>query len=156
MNNPAANNLRIDSLCPFVPTSMNMCGSDFHCKSCKKTIVDFRGKSLDEIASSLKPETCGVFTSDQLPGQQEMTWSRKWLFYGMAVLSVLGFSIRPVSAQPPVKRNQMVVIDKTSTKQNPITVCEKREATSKSKPGRRGIFGRKKRKVYRFVGCPSF
>lgn len=144
------NRLRIENPCPFAPTRMNKDGENFFCKSCSKTITDFRGKTADEIKCSINATTCGIFTADQLPGQQKMTFLRQTLFYGLTLLSFLGFSVKPVSAQttqPPkapasvnTKTNKedslratKVIYPKVDKKKQPVT-----------------------RKKSRVIGCPEF
>jgi hypothetical protein len=78
--------LRIEKPCPFVPTSLNKCGANFYCKSCSKHIVDFRGKTMDEIKLEVNNNTCGIFTNDLLPGQQSIRGYQQILFYLLALL----------------------------------------------------------------------
>ena len=68
--------LRVENPCPMLLSRMSAGDGCFECKSCKKEVIDFRNKSSEEIKDLSTPETCGIFTLDQLPGQQ------KWVFLG--------------------------------------------------------------------------
>lgn len=147
-------NLRIENPCPFVPSRMNKDGADFFCKSCSKTIVDFRGKTADEIKCSINKDTCGVFTIDQLQGQQQMKLSRQLLFYCFTVLSILGFSVRPLSAQTTQTKKDTILVDIKPNYQDSIQTAKTKIEKADSKTEKKGLFRRKKK--YRVTGCPSF
>ena len=147
-------NLRIENPCPFVPSRMNKDGADFFCKSCSKTIVDFRGKTADEIKCSINKDTCGVFTIDQLQGQQQMKLSRQLLFYCFTVLSILGFSVRPLSAQTTQTKKDTILVDIKPNHQDSIQTAKTKIEKADSKTEKKGLFRRKKK--YRVTGCPSF
>ena len=147
-------NLRIENPCPFVPTRMNKDGANFFCKSCSKTIVDFRGKTVDEIKCSINKDTCGVFTSDQLQGQQLMKLSRQLLFYCFTVLSILGFSVRPLSAQTTETKKDTILVDIKTNHQDSIQTGKKKMEKTNAKTEKKGLFRRKKKN--RVIGCPSF
>jgi hypothetical protein len=93
MNQP----LQIEKPCPFVPTARNQTGGGFYCKGCKKVVHDMRGKTQDEIRSYKGQDFCGIFTTDQLPGQRRMKFSRQMAFSFMTLLSLLGFTVKPMS-----------------------------------------------------------
>lgn len=147
-------NLRIENPCPFVPTRVNKDGENFFCKSCSKTIVDFRSKTVDEIKYSFNKDTCGIFTINQLPGQQQMRFSRQLLFYFFSVLSILGFSVGPLSAQTTQTKKDTVVVDKKSYNQDTVAVDKNYIKKAENKTEKKGLFRRKKK--YRVIGCPSF
>ena len=147
-------NLRIENPCPFVPTRMNKDGENFFCKSCSKTIVDFRSKTVDEIKCSINKDTCGIFTIDQLPGQQQMKFSRQLLFYCFSVLSIFGFSVGPLSAQTTQTKKDTVVVDTKSNNQDTVKVDKTNIKKADTKTEKKGLFRRKKK--YRVTGCPAF
>lgn len=163
MNSSVQSNLRIDNPCPFVPTARTKetSGCNHFCKSCTKTIIDFRGKTTAEIEAVITKDTCGIFTSDQLPGQRKMKWTSKPGFYAMMVLSFLGFSVKPAYGQtvePPKPVADSVAIYpedlKTPTaahkppKYSPNVIYVKSPESM--------VVADKKKPVYRTVGCPSF
>ena len=138
-------NLRIENPCPFVPTRMNKDGANFFCKSCSKTIVDFRSKTVDEIKCSINKDTCGIFTIDQLPGQQQMKLSRQLLFYCLTVLSILGFTIRPLSAQTSQTKKDTVLVNKKSNTQDTVQT-DKTNVKKADSQSKKRLFRRKKKK----------
>ncbi|MES2591204.1 MAG: hypothetical protein V4608_04915 [Bacteroidota bacterium] len=90
--------LKIEKPCPMLLARMSKDQNNtIFCKACKKNIVDFRDKSLDEILSSITKETCGIFNSNQLKGQSNMTFLRQLLFYGLMILSFFGCNVRPIN-----------------------------------------------------------
>jgi hypothetical protein len=147
-------NLRVENPCPFVPTRMNKDGENFFCKSCSKTIVDFRSKTVDEIKCSINKDTCGIFTIDQLPGQQQMKFSRQLLFYCFSVLSILGFSVGPLSAQTTQTKKDTVLIDTKSNNQDTVKVDKINTKKADTKAEKKGLFHRKKK--HKVIGCPAF
>src|SRR6185436_5328731 len=92
-------NLRINHPCPYLLSRMKKDGENYFCQGCSKTIIDFRGKSYEEIKCIANKDTCGIFTLDQLPSQQKMKFTRQIIFYGLAVISFFGFTVRPLKAQ---------------------------------------------------------
>lgn len=148
--------LSIDNPCPFLLERMKKEGDHYFCGSCRKTIVDFRGKTEEEIRCAINKDTCGIFTRDQLAGQQKMHWFRQACFWGLTILSFLGYSVSPLSAQTTTKaqKNTEVVHKKKSTKKetdrtHKATMKEKEKAGEKKKVNRR-------KKKYRVIGTPSF
>lgn len=148
--------LKVENPCPFLLERMKKDGENYFCGSCRKTIVDFRGKTEEEIKCAINKETCGIFTIDQLPGQQKKHWLRRACFWGLTVLSFLGYSVRPLSAQTTTKaeKNTEVVYKKKNTKKeadriHKATVKEKEKNTRKKKAHRR-------KKQFRVIGTPSF
>jgi len=156
--------LRVENPCPFVPTTFTKTEECNHfCKSCSKTIIDFRGKTDEEIKAVITKDTCGIFTSDQLPAQQKMALKRKPLFYLMTVLSALGFSVKPAVAQT-VQNNPDSL--KVNTQQKPPALTKAQQEEIKKKLIKAGILvatapkdeKKEAEKVikYRTIGCPSF
>ena len=93
------NQLKIDAPCPIVIKRLEKDGNDFSCKTCNKNVVDFRGKSSEEIKSILQHGMCGIYHRSQLPAQVKMTRARQFLFHGLTFLSFLGFNVSPINAQ---------------------------------------------------------
>jgi hypothetical protein len=143
---------------------MQTTGSCFHCKGCSKDIIDLRGKSQNEIAVELSknPNLCGVFTSDQLSGQEKVHHSRyyKMAFSFLVALSFIGFNVNPLGAQstglktPEKQRADVCYVGESGAE---MLKRNKKLGKTKYKPRRRGLF-RKKRKIegFRTIGCPSF
>jgi hypothetical protein len=108
-----------------------------------------------EIKQAIQADTCGVFTADQLPGQQKMLPGARLLFHVMAVLSILGFSVRPVAAQAVRTKKETIIVDRTSGIKD-----DQPQNHSEIKPEKRNKatkrFFRKRKKEYRIYGCPSF
>lgn len=147
--------LKVDKPCPVLLTRMTKDGQNYFCKSCSKTIIDFRDMTLDEIKCSINSNTCGIFTNDQLQGQQKTTLFRQTLFYFLTVLSFFGLSVRPLNAQTTNTTKDTVSADiKTKPKetlQTDKTVVKENVTATKNK----GLF-RKKKKKYRTIGTPAF
>jgi hypothetical protein len=144
--------LRIEKPCPFVPTKGNKVGDNFYCKSCSKTIIDFRGKSPEEIKCVAGKGVCGIFSLDQLPGQQRLGFFKQVLFYGLAALSLLGFSIKPVSAAQPQKQSSPPSYNSTAVSNTDDPANHKKKEKKK-----KGLFHKKKKiRKWRTLGCVDF
>jgi transposase-like protein len=150
-------NLRIDNPCPFVPLNRNKNANGYYCKSCNKTVVDFRNKTIEEIKCTVNKDTCGIFTINQLPGQQQMKLSKRVFFFCLTVLSVFGFSVKPIQAQTTTNNKDSVAVAL-----NPTAIASNRVANTNEIPQqsirstkKKGIF--RKKKKYRYIsGCPAF
>lgn len=151
--NDKIKNLRIENPCPFAPTNRNKVGNDYYCKSCKKTIIDFREKSMEEILSQINENTCGIFRNDQLPAQKPLKFSKQILFYFFTVLSFLGFSVKPLSAQTTEPKKDSVLVQETKDETN-IQDDTSKFNEKKKKRSKRNLFRRKVK--YRTIGCPDF
>lgn len=145
--------LHIKNPCPFFPTQRNKSGANFYCKSCCKTIVDFRGMAPGEIAQVLKKDTCGIFNNDQLPGQQTLSLPRRLALYFFSVLSLFGFYVKPLSAQIPGSSKSTVQVNQKSVHQENVDadVPVIQKETRKEKRQIRRMLRRR-----RYVGIPSF
>ncbi len=146
--------LKVSNPCPFVPKESNRNCEGFHCKGCNKTIIDFRGMTESEILRNIDENTCGIFDSDQLPGQQSISWSKKPLFYGMMLMSFLGFSVRPIYAQTPDTVNVKVPEVETNAQRSKVVISEQ----TRIDPSKGTLLAvpPRKEKVFRTIGCPSF
>lgn len=139
------NQLRVEDPCPMILSRMSCGDGSFACKSCKTEVIDFRGKSEEEIKRLSTPETCGIFTADQLPGQQKIGVSRKMVFYALAFCSFLGFNVTPIHASPKQAQGSESPVFATSSSQK-----EEMKKPKKKKRAKR----RKRSQVV--TGCPSF
>lgn len=67
-----------------------------HCGSCNKIVVDFRGKSNQEILATLKQggKPCGLFDAKQLSAApREGVSFRGWRRFAAVSIAVIGFSL---------------------------------------------------------------
>ena len=155
-------NLKIDNPCPFLLQKMDKNGNDFNCKSCNKTVFDFRNKDDSELRELLKPNICGVFNSEQLESQKSQSPLNKIIFYSLTLLCFIGFNVKPYNAQSNTTKDSVNIEEKSDSK----TIIEtkngsdlkdvsdlKEEKVKKNK--RRKLFGRKK-KEFKIIGTPSF
>ena len=146
--------LRVENPCPVLLSRMTEDGQNYFCKSCSKKIVDFREKTLDEIKCSINKDTCGIFYTEQLIGQQKMSFIHQSIFYFLTILSFLGFTVRPVNAQTIKTAKDTVSVDIKAKKSDSIqmtkTIIKKDTSETKGK----GLIGKKKK--YRTVGTPGF
>lgn len=145
-----SNQLRIDNPCPVLLGRMKKQDDGYFCKSCAKTVVDFREKTEDEIASLITEDTCGVFYNHQLNGQKRTSRMKQFAFYLLTVLSFLGFSVKPISAQ-----------NNTTSSKGKVKIAQqepKKEKENKKEKERRKIRkGKAKKTTYgRVVGTPAF
>lgn len=159
--------LSIPKPCPFQPTEANRMGDGHYCKSCEKVVVDFQGMSLEDVKAHLRPKMCGIFDESHVSQSYYLSFWQHKKFQFISVLSLLGFSVKPMVAQQ-VKTNSDASIsvfevpvkaDTLNSKDGMINQCESnppnttfgRKKTSKSWPA---IF--KKKRKFRPIGCPEF
>lgn len=149
--------LRIENPCPFLLIKMKKDGQNYFCPSCSKTVIDFREKNVEELKSSISADICGIFNSDQLPGQKRMTIFRKMMFSYLTVLSFLGFSVKPFSIQAQAKPdNDTTIVKKESEKGIEISDSTVVKPNQNRKTKEKRLFRRKKKQTYRINGCPAF
>ena len=160
------NNLRIDNPCTVSLNRMSKEGDNYYCKSCSHSVIDFTEMSLDEIKSNITANTCGIFRPEQLPGQHKIKLSRQLLYYCLTLLSFLGFSVKPLSAQnnqfnqdtssistisPTIKNGYKdennIVVGENYTEESPIV--KKPVKNKKRRRYQRRLRGR-------VMGCPEF
>lgn len=91
---------------------------------------------------------CGIFTVDQLPGQQRLSFFKQVLFYSLAALSLLGFSVRPVSAAQPQRTSALAGINSKAVASTDDPANHKK----KEKKERKGLFKKKKAVRRQVVG----
>jgi len=138
--------LKVANPCPMLLSRMEETGANFTCKSCKKEVIDFRGKSTEEIKAVITPTTCGVFTSDQLSGQQSQSFFRKGLFYALTVFSFLGFQVSPLKAETNRVHTTNLQMDQMQVDDQQVEKPKKKKRAKK----------KSKEIVYRTIGTPSF
>lgn len=140
----SANHLKVENPCPFLLSRMSKKNGSYFCSSCSKNIIDFRGKTEEEIKCATTKDTCGIFTSDQLKGQKRMSFWRQTAFYVFMFFSFLGFQVKPLSAQTPGINKTQQKIDNNEEPPKKKAKKEKKKVKKKKKP------------VTRFIGTPSF
>ncbi len=143
------NQLHIEKPCPIYLNESNKKGSEFYCKSCKKSLIDFRDKSQEEILPYVGKNVCGVFNSNQLSGQQKLSFSKSMVFKFFTVLSFLGFPVSPLKAQESKVVNKKEIIQKEKL------VSERNNTFSIEKPRKKKKKGKGKTE-FKTIGCPSF
>jgi hypothetical protein len=143
--------LRIDSPCPMLLSRMkHRDGKGHFCRSCSKLVVDYRNYSTEELKATFTPGTCGIFNPDQLPGQQSMPIKRQVLFYGLTLLSFIGFNVKPLNAQHVVPADSLQVKMTAMAEKSDKKKAQKEESVRKKKK----LFTRRKKK--HLSGCPVF
>lgn len=140
--------LKVDNPCPFLLERMKKNEKGYYCRSCSKTIVDFREKTDAEIISSVGSDRdiCGIFHRYQLKGQKKISKFRQLAFYGLAFLSFIGFSVKPLYGQTETNTTKQ-----STAKTKPEKDKDKKAGKKRQSPKR----GHKKGKI-RVVGTPSF
>jgi hypothetical protein len=155
-------NLKIDNPCPVLLQRMDKNGDDFNCKSCNKTVFDFRNKNDSELKELIKPNICGVFNSEQLESQQKQAPLNKIIFYSLTLLCFIGFNVKPYKAQSKTTKDSVNIEERSVSKpiietknssvlKNVSNLKEKKDKKNK----RRRLFRRKKKEFFT-TGCPSF
>jgi hypothetical protein len=150
------NQLYIAAPCPFAASKLNKNSEGYFCKSCSKTIVDFRDKTTEEIFEVLKQnKVCGVFLNEQLEVQPKLNFRSSLKFQFLLLASILGFSIKPIKSQI-----NNTVID-TSDKIKTEKVSKVKDQTQKKKESKRQQKKRVKRDLLLrrnriVIGCPEF
>lgn len=143
--------MRIDRPCPMYLSSKN--GPDsYYCKSCSKSVIDFRGKSTEEIEQSLTSETCGIFSANQLTDQPTMRWPQRILFTLLSIASFLGVSVSPLNAQTNSATNTQLETHKKVDAEKENTLLQIKKGKIKSTKRHR----KTSRKGRTTMGCPAF
>ncbi|OYU97599.1 MAG: hypothetical protein CFE21_04710 [Bacteroidetes bacterium B1(2017)] len=143
-------NLHIKNPCPFALGGINKKNGAYYCHTCKKEIVDFRGKSDKEIYSTIGPNTCGIFNLSQLLGQPKMSNLKQFALFSLSILSFLGLTIKPAQSQT-LNKDSLVF---TQTKETQNKVTDKTPILKPTKTTHFVWFKRKKKK--HLTGCPTF
>ena len=75
----------------------------FHCNACSNSIIDFRGKSIDEIKEIIgSKKVCGIFNEDQLC-QPKFSIRYKLLYAVFTLIAIIGFNVKPINAQSHIE-----------------------------------------------------
>ena len=124
---------------------------DFYCGSCTKNLIDFQGKTYDEIKAKSTPDTCGIFDDNQVKPHTNFGFFRRSTFRMLTVFSLIGFNVAPMAAS---------AYSETSSHATEIMKGEGDKKTKKEKKKRKkhwNPFRKKRRKgEYPIIGCPSF
>ena len=152
--------IHIENPCPMSLHKMKTTDG-FYCKSCSKTIVDFRDKPLNEKINIDSDITCGIFSEEQV-STPTFSFRYKIVFRALTLLSIIGFNVKPIQAQsiPPTKDTTITKSDTANVNYTigKVKIQEKPEDKlyTIEKPKRKW-FRRKKKIVGRTsTGCPSF
>ena len=151
-------NIQIHHPCPIPLSKLKSNGSDFYCKGCSKSVIDFRGKSKTEIRSACASgNVCGVFDNNQLTNQGQYSGLNLFLFRFLAVIALLGINVSPLKAQvfnsgliqqkKLIKELKNIELDKKTSNE------DEKQTQAKNKYY---LFNKKKKRSFRTIGCPSF
>lgn len=150
--------IKVESPCPFLLDRMQKGDNNYFCPSCSKTIVDFREKTEAEIISYSNKDTCGIFTLDQLKGQQQQSFIRQIVFFCFTLFSFFGFQVKPLAAQSidtnKTKAETVVVDAGHKDNKKDIGVTKDSNKEEESIKAKRNLFFRKRKRPV--IGCPSF
>lgn len=83
-----------------------------------------------------------------------MKLSTKLFFYCFTILSFLGFTVKPLSAQTTQIHKDTVLIDKKHGNQDTVLTNQTAFKKVDAKPRKKGFFHRMRRR--RVTGCPAF
>ena len=152
--------IRLSNPCPMLLARMKKEDSGYYCKACTKVVIDYSNKSLEEIIATFQPGTCGIFSADHVQPNPNMPFKRRFLFYGLTLLSFFGFNVKPLQSQTTATKKDstsisitpkaIVISDSDTVKSTTATNVKKKDIRKRYK--RRGIFHRRRR----FKGCPDF
>ena len=141
--------------CPVAFSKLDKGNGEFNCGSCKKDLVNFRGKSFDKIKNKSTADTCGIFNHDQVKPFNNFGFFKRSVFKTLTVLSLMGFNVKPLPANAISFESHS-----TTETQTLLTSTEGGDDDSKKskRRRRRGRWNpfRKKRKEFPIIGCPSF
>jgi len=142
--------IRIDNPCPVAISRMTKSNTGYNCKSCKHEVIDFRDKSPDEIKFLLDKGTCGIFYQEDILPSPKRSIKKKFIYYGLSLISFIGFNINVSQAQTPeYKKGDVCPIEEKVD--NSV-----KETKTKHKKYRRGLFRRKKKGRIRRVTAGYF
>jgi hypothetical protein len=151
--------IKVENPCPMSYGRLKN-DNGFYCKSCSKTLIDFRDKSTDEIIKQISTKSvCGVFNTAQIT-VPVFSFKTNLLFKALTLLAILGFNVKPLNAQT----KQEILQDKTTLQKrtlitnttldipiNTTTSLSKTVASTQKK-----WWHKKKKLKIRTIGCPSF
>jgi hypothetical protein len=154
--------IQINNPCPMLLSKMKI-NNGFYCSSCKKDIVDYRGKSEDQILQQIKENTCGIFDEDAV-NTPNFGLRYRFLFKLLTILSFLGLNVKPIQAQVVPKQQENITIEKNSIHETvigKIKIEHKRDTLLFEDPSTKNkkkwfVKRKKKKPTYKTIGCPSF
>lgn len=140
--------VKISHPCPMALSKLKGESGLYNCKSCAKTLVDFRGKTYQEIKSISTPKTCGIFDEHQVKPFTNFGFFRTSAFKMVTIISLMGFNVKPLSAN----------VYKDHLPNRVELVKEEEDKKKKKKRERKAWWNpfKKKKKKFTPVGCPSF
>lgn len=164
MNHFSKNNqLKISKPCPMNLNSMDKKNGNFYCKSCSKAIIDYRGMKWEDFISSYKNGECGIFDQKELVENIKWVWYKKIIFNFLGLISIIGFSVKPVFAHNNSGNiKDSVLVD---NKPAPLECINENQfipelADLPKKPNKKKSFFRKQKKTkpkkLLVLGCPDF
>ncbi len=106
--------IHIENPCPMSLNKMKT-ADGFYCKSCSKTIIDFRNKPVNDIINVDSDITCGIFSEEQV-STPTFSFKYKILFRVLTILSIIGFNVKPVYAQDTQPTKDSVINQSDSLK----------------------------------------
>lgn len=89
--------LYLSSPCPADLNKMSPQQAGFFCKSCSKCVIDCREMSDAELRN-LPKNSCGIFSPEQVE-IPKYNWTKSIAFKVLMLAGVLGFNVKPLSAQ---------------------------------------------------------
>ena len=154
-----SSHIKLSNPCPMLLARMKNEGPNYYCKSCTKVVIDYSNKSIEEIIASFQPGTCGIFNPEHVQPNTSMPFKRRFLFYGLTLLSFFGFNVKPLQSQTTATKKDstsiyitpkaVVISDSDTVKTNSSNTIAKKDKKS--------LFRRKKKmRKFRPVGCPDF
>jgi len=151
--------IHIENPCPMSLNKMKT-ANGFYCKSCSKTIIDFRNKPVNDIINVDSDITCGIFSEQQV-STPTFSFKYKILFRVLTILSIIGFNVKPVYAQDTQPTKDSVINQSDSLKvliKGKIKIDKiPNDAVIATKKPKREWFRKKNKIVDRTsIGCPSF
>lgn len=154
--------IQINNPCPMLLSKMKT-DNGFYCSSCKKDIVDYRGKSEDQILQHIEENTCGIFDENAV-NTPNFGLRHRFLFKLLTILSFVGLNVKPIQAQVVPKQQENITIEKDSIHEpviGKIKIEPKRDTLLFEDPSTKNkkkwfVKRKKKKPTYKTIGCPSF
>ncbi len=106
--------IHIENPCPMSLNKMKT-ADGFYCKSCSKTIIDFRNKPVNDIINLNSDISCGIFSEEQV-STPTFSFKHKILIRVLTILSIIGFNVKPVYAQDTHQTKDSVITQSDSLK----------------------------------------
>jgi len=156
------NRLFLSSPCPADLNKMEAVEDGYFCKTCNKCVVDCREMSPEQLGQ-LPKNSCGIFSSEQVD-IPNYSWTKSLAFRLLVVAGMMGFNVKPLSAQSANTNNPELVEIRFSDG-SPTGKFKQKEKMAvhsdevKKKRKKRRFFRRRralKGKTYRRIGCPDF